>query len=207
MRGASPKPRSRWLEDAAHGVTFGAQVTSLAELGSPETRVLSEKPRPATPAVGAARQGRLMIHPLVEKVIAPFGELVQRIAEAYPPEWLHGVGRRRQDQKQPGTIGLLSLRGMPEPVVSDLVKAARQYVLKKTPEKLNPRQPLGAPRVGLAVFPAEGHVRLVHAQDPRVGDRRTKDIPRQIAQNGVVTAAVVLAEGDPLPSPDAGRDG
>src|SRR5664279_5431889 len=114
MRGASPKPRPRWLEDAAHGVTFGVQVTFLSELGSPETRVLSEKPRPATPAVGAARQGRLKIRPLVEKVIAPFGELAQRVAEACPPEWLHGVGRRRKDQKQPGTISLLSLRGMPQ---------------------------------------------------------------------------------------------
>ena len=182
------------------------QVTSMSELGPPETRILSEKPRPATPAVGTARQGRVMFGPLVAGLIAWVDGLAQHIAEAYAPGWLHGVGRRRQNQKQPGTIGLLSLRGMPEAVVSNLVKAARQDVLKKAPEKLNPRQPLGAPRVGGAVFPAEGDMRLIHAENPCVGDRRAKDIPRQIAHNGVVTTAVVLAEGDPLPSPDAGRD-
>ena len=36
---------------------------------------------------------------------------------------------------------------------------------------------------------------------------RAKDIPRQIGQHGVVTVAVVLAEGDPLPPPDVSRDG
>ena len=59
---------------------------------------------------------------------------------------VRGVGRRRQDQEHPGTIGLVSLRGVPEPVVSDLVKASRQDVLEKAPEELNARQPLGAPR-------------------------------------------------------------
>ena len=38
-----------------------------------------------------------------------------------------GLARR----KHPGTLGLLSLRGVPEPVVSDLVKASRQDVLKE----------------------------------------------------------------------------
>ena len=47
---------------------------------------------------------------------------------------------------------------------------------------------------------------LVHAEDPCVADRRPKDIPRQIGQHGVVTVAVVLAEGHPLPLPDACRD-
>ena len=48
---------------------------------------------------------------------------------------------------------------------------------------------------------------LVHAENPCVADRRAKDIPRQIGQHGVVTVAVVLAEGDPLPPPDVSRDG
>ena len=64
-----------------------------------------------------------------------------------------------------------------------------------------------APRVGAAIFPAEGHMGLVHAENPCVADGRAKDIPRQIGQHGVVTVAVVLAEGDPLPPPDVSRDG
>ena len=110
----------------------------MSKLWPPETRILSEKPRPATPAVGTVQQGRVMIGPLVENLIAWFGELAQRSAEAYSPGWLHGVGRRRQEQKQPGTVGLISLRGMPQTVVTDLVKAARQYVLQKAPRNSTP---------------------------------------------------------------------
>ena len=89
-----------------------------------------------------------------------------------------GVGRGCQDQKHPGTVGLVSLRGVPEPVISHPVKASRQDVLKEAPEELNPRQPLGAPAVGVTIFPAESHVGLVHVENPRVADRRAKDVPR-----------------------------
>src|SRR3974377_236206 len=95
---------------------------------------------------------------------------------------------------------------MPQAVVSDLMKPLRQYVLKEAPEEVNGRQPFGAPGSGLAVFPAEGDMGLVHAENPCVGDRRAEDISRQIAQHGVVTTAVVLAVGNPLPLPDALRD-
>ena len=47
-------------------------------------------------------------------------------------------------------------------------------------------------RVGAAIFPAEGHMGLVHAENPCVADGRAKDIPRQIGQHGVVTVAVVF---------------
>ena len=54
-----------------------------------------------------------------------------------------GVGRhRRGAQARPGTIGLVSLRGVPEPVVSDLVKAARQDVLEE--ERGGTRRPAAA---------------------------------------------------------------
>ena len=70
----------------------------MSELRPPEARVLSEEPRTATPAVGATRQGRLMIRPVVENLITRFDELAQRVAEAYPPEWWRAVGRRRKEQ-------------------------------------------------------------------------------------------------------------
>ena len=79
-------------------------------------------------------------------------QLAQRLQEACHPGWLCGVGRRGQDQENPGTIELLSLRGVPEPVVSDLVKASWQDVLKETSEELNARQPLGAPASALWSF-------------------------------------------------------
>src|SRR5271156_1573258 len=47
---------------------------------------------------------------------------------------------------------------------------------------------------------------LVHVENPRVGDGRAKDVPRQISQYGIITMAVVLAEGDPLPLPDVSGD-
>ena len=58
------------------------QANSVSELRPPETRIFSEKARPATPAVGTARQGRVMVGPLVAGLIARFDELAQRIAEA-----------------------------------------------------------------------------------------------------------------------------
>jgi hypothetical protein len=67
------------------------------------------------------------------------------------------------------------------------VEASRQDVLEEAPEELNAQHSLSAPRVGSAVFPAEGHMGFVHAENPCVADRRAKDISRQIAQHGVVT--------------------
>src|SRR4029077_13123285 len=107
-------------------------------------------------------------------------------------ERLRDVSRCHQHQKQPGTIGLLSLRWVPESVVSDSVKALRQDVLKEAPEELNAWQPLSTPRACISVFPAENHMGLVHAENTRVANRRPKDISRQIGQHGVVTVAVVL---------------
>ncbi len=89
---------------------------------------------------------------------------------------------------------------MPEPVVADLVKAARQDVLEKAPEELDTRQPLDVPRVSLAIFPTEGHMSFVHAENSCIGNRRAEDRPRQIAQDRVVTLAVMLAEGDVVSS-------
>ena len=131
------------------------QLTCLSWLRHAVTRILAEEPRLATAAVGTSRRGRVVIRHLVESLIGQFRQLAQRLQEACHPGRLCGVGRRRQDQENPGTIGLLSLRGVPEPVVSDLVKASRQDVLKEASEELNARQPLGALRVGAAVFPME----------------------------------------------------
>ena len=45
------------------------QANSVSALRPSEARIFSEKPRPATPAVGTAWQGRVMIGPLVEDLI------------------------------------------------------------------------------------------------------------------------------------------
>ena len=50
----------------------------------------------------------------VEGFIGRFDELAQDLGEACELERLGGVG---QHQKQPSTVGLVSLRGVPEPVV------------------------------------------------------------------------------------------
>ena len=100
-----------------------------------------------------------MVQHLVTGLIGEFHELAQELGEACDFQRLGGAGRRSQHQKHPGTVGLVSLRGVPEPVVSDLVKPSRQDVLEEAPQELNARQPLDAPRTRLAVFPAEGHRR------------------------------------------------
>ena len=83
-----------------------------------------------------------MVQHLVKGLIGQFHELAQGLGEACDFQRPGGVGRRRQDQKHPGTVGLVSLRGVPKPVVSDLVKPSRQDVLEEAPEELNARQPL-----------------------------------------------------------------
>jgi len=47
---------------------------------------------------------------------------------------------------------------------------------------------------------------LVHGQNPGVADRRAEHIAREVVQDGVVAVAVMFYEGDPLESPDSGRD-
>jgi hypothetical protein len=59
------------------------------------------------------------------------------------------------------------------------VKASRQDVLQEALEELNAWQPLGAPCVGVAIFPAESHMGSIHAENPCVADRRPQDVTRQ----------------------------
>ena len=140
MCAAFEKPRSLWLENAAQGCRHrNFSLPARQGYGMPKRRILAEEPRPATAAVGTSRQSRVVIRHLVESLIGQFRHMAQCLREACYPERLGGVGRRRQDQKHPGTIGLVSLRGVPEPVVSDLVKTSRQDVLKEAPEELNAR--------------------------------------------------------------------
>lgn len=108
-------------------------------------------------------------------------------------------------------MGQASLRGVPESVIADLVKTSRQDVLQKTPEELHARQTFDAPRVGVAVLPAEGDVGLVHAEKACLADGRAEDVPRQVVEHRVIAVAVVFDEGDSLAPPDglwdAGKHG
>ena len=72
-----------------------------------------------------------MVPHLVKGLIGQFHELAQDLGEACDFQRAGGVGRGRQDQKHPGPVRLVSLRGVPEPVVSDLVKPSRQDVLDR----------------------------------------------------------------------------
>jgi len=38
--------------------------------------------------------------------------------------------------------------------------------------------PLDPPSIVVTVLPAEGHMRVIHAENPRIADRRPKDVPR-----------------------------
>ena len=79
-----------------------------------------------------------MVQHLVKGLIGEFHELAQDLGEACDFQRPGGVGRRSQDQKHPGTVGLVSLRGVPEPVVSDLVKPSRQDVLEEARRNSTP---------------------------------------------------------------------
>src|SRR4051795_8226880 len=84
------------------------EVTYPLELRHAETRILAEQPRPATATVRTSRQGRVLIRRLVESSIGLFRQRAQRLREARYLERSRGVGRRGQDQEQPGTIRLVA---------------------------------------------------------------------------------------------------
>ena len=144
-RRAALEAAPSWLEDAAKGVGIGVS----GHLPVSVTARRNEDTRQGT-ASGNYRSGDIAAGPRRDP--PPRRQLDRPVpsARSTPPRGLissavaRGVGRRRQDQEQPGTIGLVSLRGVPEPVVSDLVKAARQDVLEEVPEELDARQPLDA---------------------------------------------------------------
>ena len=54
------------------------------------------------------------------------------------------------------TLATKIASGVPEPVVSGLVKASRQDVLENVPAEFDARQPLDVPPVGVSVFPKTG---------------------------------------------------
>jgi hypothetical protein len=106
-------------------------VSCTSVLRRPGRRILAEQARSATATVGTSRLGRVVIRGLAESLFGRFRRVAERVGEACDLERLGIVGPPRQDQVQPGAKGLLTLRGVPEPVVSDLVKTSRQDVLEE----------------------------------------------------------------------------
>ena len=172
----------------------------LAEVGP-----LGKKTGARTTAVGATRTVRVVEFRTVEGVLVEFRELPQRFEQVRDFRRAGRVGRLPEDQKEPRPTCQIAFRGMPQSVVSDLVKTSRQDVLEESPQKLDapePHRPLG---VGAAVLVAKGDVRLVHGQKPGIADRGAEDVAREVVEHRVVAVAVMLQERDPLASPDSGR--
>tara|TARA_B100001013_G_scaffold303026_1_gene205053 strand:+ start:570 stop:725 length:156 start_codon:yes stop_codon:yes gene_type:complete len=51
-------------------------------------------------------------------------------------------------------------------------------MLEKASQELDTGNPLDPPSIVVTVLPAEGHMRVIHAENPRIADRRPKDVPR-----------------------------
>ena len=182
------------------------QVTCPSALRHAETRILAEEPRLATAAVGTSRQGRVVIRHLGRGLDRSVPSV-----RSMPPRGLPYWAVARCRPASPGSraprrdLTALVWKGARARSIGPCESLAAGRA-EGSAEELNARQPLDAPRVGVAVFPAESHMGFIHAENPCVADRRPKDVPRQIAQHGVVIVAVVLAEGHPLPFPDDCRD-
>ena len=91
----------------------------------------------------------------------------------------------------------VSLGGVPEPVVSQLVKPHGQDVHEESTEELDPGQSAGVPLTRVPLLVLKGHMGIVHVQDPGVGDGDTEGIAGQIVDDRCSGPAVVLAERAP----------
>lgn len=84
-------------------------------------------------------------------------------------------------------FALGSLRGMPESVVADFVKALGKHMLEEPAHKLVPGKGTGAPLRTLAVFVAECDCTLVDGLDASVGDGDAVDVAGEIVEHGCFT--------------------
>ena len=111
---------------------------------------------------------------LVVRVVAvvELGELPRRFKQVGDLHWRGRVGRLLEDQKQPRPTGQIAFRVMPQSVIANPMKSTRQNVRQEPSKELHARQSRGAPDVGVAILVAETNVRVVHAENPRVADRR-----------------------------------
>ena len=82
---------------------------------------------------------------------------------------------------------------MPQAIVADLVKPLRQDVRQEPTHELHARQATGPPLAGLTILVPERDMGVVHAENPRVGDRDSENVTAQVPQDGVSAVAVVFA--------------
>ena len=94
---------------------------------------------------------------------------------------------------------------MPESVVADLVETSGQDVHQEPAEKLHARQSARPPAICFAVLVSERDVRIVHVDNPGVGDGDPEHVTCKIIEDRFFPVAVALAEGAPLPFPYHGR--
>ena len=88
----------------------------------------------------------------------------------------------------------MALRMIPEAVVPQLMKTLRQDVHQESAEELDARQSARFPSACVALLVLEGHVGVVHGDDPCVGDCDAEGVAGQVIQDGLLAAPVVFAE-------------
>ena len=90
--------------------------------------------------------------------------------------WWTALGRRLQLQHLSHPGGVMTLRGVPQAGVADLVEAARQHVLEEAAHEFVTAQAAGSRLAGLAFLVLDRDRFVVEADDPGVGKSDAKDV-------------------------------
>ena len=82
-------------------------------------------------------------------VVGQLAQGIQQVCQVRRASLRRSASGRFQHQFHPRPIAdSVALRGVPQSVVADLVKASWQDVLQESPEELDARQSLGSPGLG-----------------------------------------------------------
>src|SRR5271163_2959004 len=114
------------------------------------------------------------------------------------------AGGLRQQENIPQVAQLFAVRGVPQPVIADLVEAGRQDVLEEAPDELVAGHGFLALAVGSAVLVAIGHGLVVDGQDAVVGDGDAEGVAGEIVERGLLSLAPWRDVNDPGDLPDMG---
>ncbi len=95
---------------------------------------------------------------------------------------LQCAGAVFQFEGESDAVTLLTLTGMPQPIVAHLVKASWQDVLEESAHELMAGQARDAPFVCLAVLVLESDMGLGHPENATVGDGDAVDVSSQVVQ-------------------------
>lgn len=96
------------------------------------------------------------------------------------------------------SVEIVSVTGMPQAEVADLVEARWEDMLEKTPDELVGIEVHGGPLECLAVLVAEADSAMIDGEDSAIGDGVPEDVAGQVLQDPISTMDGGFDEAVPI---------